>query len=317
MTTLKAVIKESPLINAVGTASFLPGVGMGRRPLSADNGTSRESQFVSFGSIDYDFLETMDIELIAGRNFSTNFPNDENENLLVNETMARSFGLKNPIGEKVRYGDEGNPNFKTIVGVVKDFHQSTLHQPIAPQIFLLNPTNYEIAVKIDGDISKGMAHIESTWKTIFPNTTFDYRFLDDALKRAYETDRTRGNIFMLFSIVTIIITFLGLFGLVAYIAQQRVKEIGIRKVLGASLSNIIVLISKDFLWLVLVAAIPAFFTAYYFIDTWLQDFAFRATVKPQIFGLVLLFLMGLTFLVTSLHAIRAVRLNPAETLKSE
>ena len=317
MTALKETIKESPLIDAVGTASFLPGVGMGRRPLSADNGTSRESQFVNFGRIDYDFLETMDIKLIAGRNFSIAHPSDEEENLLVNEAMVKSFGLKNPIGEKVRYGDAGNPNFKTIIGVVKDFHQSTLHQPIAPQMFLLNPFNYEIVVKIDGDVSKGMVHLEKAWGTIFPTAVFNYRFLDDALQRAYVTDQTRGNIFVLFSILTIVITFLGLFGLVAYIAQQRVKEIGIRKVLGASLNNIVWLIAKDFLWLVLLAAIPAFLIAYYFIDIWLQDFAFRTTINPLIFGLVLVVLLSLTFLVTSLHAIKTALLNPSRTLKSE
>lgn len=314
---LKSTLKQSPLISTVGTASFLPGVGMMRRPLSADNGTSRASQFVNFGSIDYDFLETMEIEIVKGRNFSMDYPSDENDNLLVNESMVKSFGLKNPIGEKVRYGDAGNPNFKTIIGVVKDFHQTTLHQPIGSQMFLLSPANYEIAVKIDGDISKGMTYLEETWASIFPNAAFDYRFLDAALQNAYTTDQIRGNIFMLFSVLTIIITFLGLFGLVAYIAQQRVKEIGIRKVLGANLGNIVFLISKDFLWLIFFAVLPAFLITYYLIDTWLQDFAFHTAINPFIFGIGLLFLAGLTFLITSMHAVKASRLNPADTLKSE
>ena len=317
ITTLKTVFKESPLVTAVGTASFLPGVGMGSRPLSADNGTSKASQFVHYGSIDYDFLETMGIELAAGRNFAIDYTNDVNQNILVNETMVKSFGLKNPIGEKVRFGDAGNPNFKTIIGVVKDFHQSTLHQPIAAQMFNLAPANYEIAVKIDKDIPTAIAHLEKTWTTVFPNTTFDYRFLEEDLQRAYETDQIRGNIFGLFSGLTIIITFLGLFGLVAYIAQQRVKEIGIRKVLGASLPNIALLMTKDFLWLVILAALPAFLIAYYFIDLWLQDFAFRTTINPLIFGANFLFLIVATFLITSFHAVRTAQLNPAETLKSD
>lgn len=314
---LKTAFKERPMIMSVGTASFLPGIGMGRRPLSADNGISKESQFVHYGSIDDDFLETMEIELVAGRNFSTDYPNDVDQNIIVNEAMAKSFGLKNPIGEKVRYGDANNPNFKTIIGVVNDFHQSTLHQPIAPQIFTLAPANYEIAVKIDHNIPNALYHLEEVWTSIFPNSTFDYRFLEEDLERAYETDQIRGNIFGLFSGLTIIITFLGLFGLVAYIAQQRVKEIGIRKVLGASLPNIIFLMTKDFLWLTLLAAMPAFLIAYYFIDLWLQDFAFRASLNPFVFIGVFLFLIIATFLITSLHAVRTAQMNPAETLKND
>ena len=314
---LKTTLEQSPQIASVGTASFVPGLGMSRRPISADNGTSQESQFVDFGSIDYDYLETMDIELVGGRNFSKDHPNDATEHIIINERLAKNFGLEDPVGEQIRFGDSGNPNFVTVVGVVEDFHQSTLHDDIESQMFLLSPASFNLAVKINSDITTSINYIEKSWREVFPNETFAYRFLDEDLAQAYETDQVRAKLFLLFSIITIIISFLGLFGLVAYIAAQRVKEIGIRRVLGASTWNVVFLISKDFLLLVSLAAIPAFLVAWYFIQNWLEDFAFRADMNYALFGIVLLFILFLTFITTSLHAYRSTRLNPAETLKYE
>ncbi|MEM1119604.1 MAG: ABC transporter permease [Bacteroidota bacterium] len=314
---LKEKILQQPTISKVGTSNFLPGISMARRPLSADNGTSRESQFVHFGEIDDDFFTTMDIELVAGRKFTVDNPADATDNLIVNETLARQFGLKNPVGEKVRYGDQNNPNFKMIIGVVKDFHQSSLHQAIGPQIFLRSPENYYLFVKVEGGIADGLDQIKQSWADVFPNATFDYRFLDESLQASYETDQIRGNIFLLFSLLTIFITFLGLFGLVAYTTQQRVKEIGIRKVLGANLRDLVMLVSKDFVRLTLIAATPAFLGAWYFRVHWLQDFAFRSTFNPFLLVGVLCLVVLFTLAITSLHAVRVGRLNPAETLKTE
>ncbi|MEM6319160.1 MAG: FtsX-like permease family protein [Bacteroidota bacterium] len=312
---LKTAFRQNPMVKQVGTASFLPGMGMGRRPLSADNGESRASQFVYFGDIDYDFLETMDIPLVAGRNFSTDFPADTIDHLIVNEALVKSFGLENPIGEKVRYGDKNNPNFKRIIGVVSDFHQNSLHNPIGPQMFLLARNNPSITVKVDRVDSKSMTQLEETWRTVFPNTPFDYQFLDGLLAANYEIEEIRQRIFLLFSVLTVLITFIGLFGLVAYTTQQRTKEIGIRRVLGASSWHVISLIATKFLGLVGISAIPAFFIAWYFADTWLQDFAFHTSVSPLLFIGILLSIGIFTFLITALHALRIAELNPANTLK--
>ncbi len=314
---LKEKLKQSPLIASVGTSSFLPGIGMPRRPISADGSSNRDAQFVHFGRIDYDYFATMDISLKAGRNFSLDHPNDATEHIIVNETMARQFELENPVGEKVRYGDQNNPNHVEIIGVVKDFHQSNLHDEIGPQMFLLAPNSNLIAVKVQDDIPNGIAHIEKSWNQLFPNASFAYHFLDEDIQNNYELDKIRGKIFLLFSGLTIFITFFGLFGLVAYMARQRVKEIGIRKVLGASIWNIVQLISKDFLWLVALAALPAFGIAWYFMNEWLQDFAYRTDMNYAVFGLALLFTLTLTFMVTALHAMQTGRMNPAESLKCE
>lgn len=316
-TLLKTTLAQNSIISSVGTASFVPGLGMGRRPISADNGTSKAAQFVHLGSIGYDYLKTMDIELVDGRNYSIEHPSDLSEHVIINRKLAEDFGLKKPVGERIRFGDSGNPNFKTIVGVVEDFHQSTLHNDIAAQLFLLAPTSYNLAVKTNGNTAEAIVHIEKSWKAVFPNEAFSFRFLDDDLANAYETDQVRGRIFILFSCITILIAFLGLFGLVAYIAQQRVKEIGIRRVLGASTWNVVSLISKDFLVLVSLAAIPAFIGAWYFCQQWLESFAYRTEMNYLLFGLVLIFTLVLTFTTTSLHAIRTVQLNPADTLKTE
>ncbi|MEL6925257.1 MAG: FtsX-like permease family protein, partial [Bacteroidota bacterium] len=311
---------QSPLVASVGTSGFLPGMGMGRRPISADNGTSKESQFVYFGDIDYDYLNTMDIELVAGRNYDQNQTADATDKVIVNEAFAKNFGLENPVGERIRYGDSGNPDYKTIIGVVSDFHQSTLHDAIGSQLLLLSPASFHLAVKLQpgsGGLTAAVAHLEESWKAVFPNEVFAYRFLEEDLAQAYETDQIRGRIFLLFSLVTVLIAFLGLFGLVAYIARQRVKEIGIRRVLGASSWNVVAMLSKDFIWLVALAALPAFALAWYFIDNWLEAFAFRVDMNYVLYGSVLLAVLVLVFVTTSLHALRVAGLNPAETLKYE
>ncbi|MFT4973307.1 MAG: putative ABC transport system permease protein, partial [Saprospiraceae bacterium] len=294
-----------------------PGVGMFRRPFSADGSDDLEVQFVYYGDVDYDYFETMEMEIIAGRNFSTEHADDAETKILVNETFGRQFGLNNLIGQKIRFGDKNNPDFVTVIGVVKDFHQSNLHDPIAGQAFILSPSSYNLAVKIDHNIPEALAHIEKSWAQVFPAEALDYRFMDDVLQEGYETDQIRGRIFLLLSVLTILITFLGLFGLASYMVSQRIKEIGIRRVLGATLSNVVTMVAKDFLILVALAALPAFGLAWYFINEWLQDFAYQTEINYVIFGLVLLGTFVLTLGVTGLHAVRATGVNPAESLKNE
>lgn len=314
---LKDALLKSPLISSIGVSTFLPGAYMPRRPISADAGSSTESQMTCFGSVDYDFFKTMEIELLEGRYFSAEYPNDGTKNVIVNKAFGESFGLDNLIGEKIRYGDKDNPNFMQIIGVVENFHQSSLHDEIAPQIFNYQPSAFNLSMKLDNDITEGIAHIQETWATVFPNIPLEYRFLDNDIQTAYELDKIRGKIFMLFSFITILIAFIGLFGLSAYMTNQRRKEIGIRKVMGASSWNLVLLFGKDFLLLVLLAALPAFFTAWYFINGWLEEFAYRVEMNYILFALVLALTLLLTFLTTSIHATRSAQLNPAKTLKND
>lgn len=315
--TLKNTLLQSPYVLSAGSSSFTPGTGnMRRGPVSAEGSDGPVQKFAHIGRIDYDFLATMDISVVSGRNFSQDFPGDTSQAVIINEQFVHDFDLKDPLGKKIRFGSKDNPNFFQVVGVIKDFHQSSLHNPVEPQMFLLKPSN-QLAIRIGQDIAAGMRDIEKSWTQIFPNTSFAYHFLDDELQTAYEADRIRGKVFFSLSMLTIFISFLGLFELAAYLAKQRVKEIGIRKILGAGLGEMVLLMTRDFLWLVVVAAVPAFIVAWYMIRQWLENFAFRTEMDYPLFGLVLVFTLLLTFVVTGLHAIRTAQLNPAETLKNE
>jgi len=314
--SLKNSLLQNPDILGVGTSSFTPGnSGMFRRPIAIDGSPNQEQQFVYSGYIDEDFFEIMDIDMSLGRSFSSNSPGDSS-NILVNEALVRAFELKEPIGDKLRLGGKGNPNFYTIIGVVKDFHQSSLYTPIESQIFILQQPE-QVYAKIGKDIPKSLQYIEQSWAKVFPNESFTFSFIEDEIQDGYMSDQIRGKVFFLLAVFTIFIAFLGLFGLASYLATQRIKEIGIRKVLGASVNNLVFLITRDFIILTLLAALPAFALAWYTIDQWLVNFAFRIDINYTLFGLSLVFTLLLTFATTGLHAWRAARVNPLKNLRYE
>jgi putative ABC transport system permease protein len=201
--------------------------------------------------------------------------------------------------------------------VIADFHQSSLHRPIEPQVFLLASVSPHVVVKVGGDLPAALAFLEKTWRETLPDAPFHYRFLDEELQDGYKADQVRGRVFLAFSLVTLGISFLGLFGLAAYLAGQRTREVGIRKVLGGGTAHLVLLLTRDFLVLVFVAAVPAFGVAWYTLRRWLENFAYRAEMNYLLFGLVLAFTLLLTLAVTGLHAFRTAQLNPADTLKHE
>lgn len=313
----KNTLLESPEILSVSGASFTPGVsGMIRRPVSVETPKGPEQKFIRSGRIDDQFLKTMGISLLEGRNFSTNFPTDTTESVLINETWKKQFQLTNPIGTKIRLGDQNNPHFFRVIGVISDFHQSSLHTLIEPQMFRLN-TSSELVVKVGTDLPKAIKHISTKWKAIFPNTPFEYTFLDEGLETIYEQDQVRGKIFFAFSLISIFITFMGLFGLTSQIATQRAKEIGIRKVLGAETQDIIFLMGRDFIAWVGIAALPASIFAWYIIKQWLQNFAYQTPINYLLFIGIVLLILVFTLSVTSWYAIKTSNIRPAESLKND
>lgn len=316
---MKNALLSQPNIQAVTTCNFTPGIGgMIRRPVSADSQIDQEPQIAHVGYVDYDYFSTMDVKLLSGRNFSPDFPGDQQNSLIINEACIRNFGLEPPIiGQKIRWGSQGNPHFYQVIGVVKDFHQNSLHSPIESQLFSLRPTSPQLTIKVDQDLAKGIEQAKASWSTVFPDKPFNYQFLDELLATRYEADQRRGKIFFSFSILTIFIAFLGLFGLASYLARQRTKEIGIRKVFGAGFWNILVLMTRHFFLLVIVAALPAFAIAWYVVQKWLENFAFQVEMDYFLFGLVLVFTLLLTLLTTGFHAVRVSKINPAKTLKYE
>jgi len=267
---------------------------------------------------DEDFISTYGIKMVAGRNFSKDFGTDTSS-FLINESAVKALGLKSnetAIGKQFKYGDRKG----TIVGVFNDFNFESLHQRIIPLVlYEYTPAdNYgNISVKTSGNVPAALAQVEKTWKKYLPEIPYEYKFLDDRYAKLYDSENKQSSLFTIFSCIAIFIACLGLFGLSAFTITQRVKEIGIRKVLGASTGSIVELISKDFLVLVVIAAIVAFPVAWYAMDHWLQDFAYRIRIGWGVFVIAGIIALLIAFATIGLQAAKAARSNPVKNLRSE
>jgi putative ABC transport system permease protein len=273
-------------------------------------------------NIDEDFIDTMGMEIVQGRGFSREF--NETRNVIINESTIKEFGWNEPVGMKIRYlGEEDEPVGEyTIVGVVKDFHYNSLHSPINSFVLLGVPANQRnfanLQIKIKPDnIGETLGAIEQKWKEFNPKEPMSYYFLDDKLDEMYGNEKTSGQIFSIFSLLAIVIACIGLFGLSAYMAELRTKEIGIRKVLGSTSSKIVVLLSKDFARLVALAFVIAVPIAYYAMTRWLQNFAFRSPVQVWIFLLSGMAAVLIAQLTISFQALKAANTDPADALRFE
>ncbi len=266
--------------------------------------------------IDYDFLPAYDLKLVAGRNFSKEFPTDRKA-VLLNERAVEMFGFKNAedaLNAKLRRGDT-----LTVVGVVSNYHQQGLQKAIDPMMILLIPnmSNYYSLKMSTGDLRTSIASIEKTWNKYFPADPFNYFFLDDSFNNQYKADTRFGAVFGLFAGLAIIIACFGLLGLSAYNVLQRTKEIGIRKVLGASVNSLLVLLSKEFLLLVLVSLFVAIPVTWWVMNNWLQDFAYRIHIEWWVFVLAGFIAIMIALLTTGLQALKASVVNPAKSLRTE
>lgn len=317
-------LKQMPEISSVGTASSSPGLGIGKLLLKVeDNEGKLVDRGVDLYAADYDFVSTLGMKVVTGRDFSREFPSDTTFGALVNESMVKRMSWENPIGKKFVFSD-GNPdtpdNERTVVGVVKDYHQNSLYDPIEPLMILMAPRNGFVFVRTEeGDVRKSLAAIESAWKEIFPTYTFEYDFLDADFNSQYKADEKRSQIFTAFSGLTIVIACLGLLGLAAFTTEQRTKEIGVRKVIGASVQNLVVLISREFFLLVGIGMIVAFPLAWFFTNDWLQNFAYRIELKGEwpTFILSALLAFIITLMTVGFHVVRAASANPVKSLRDE
>jgi len=272
--------------------------------------------------IDQDFVRTMGLKIVDGRGFSKEF-NDE-RNIIINESTIKEFGWNDPIGMKVTLlGDEEDQTGEyTIVGVVKDFHYDSLHKDIDSFVLMSYPKEQRIFTNINirvgpENIPETVGAIREKWAQFSPQQPFSYFFLEDRLNNLYSNERTSGQLFNIFSVLAIVIACVGLFGLSAFIAAQRTKEIGIRKVLGSTGSRIVVLLSKDFAKLVLFAFIIAVPLSYYVMTQWLQNFAYRTDIQFWIFLLAGMAAVLVAQLTISFQALKAANIHPAEALRFE
>ncbi len=314
---LKSKLNQDPTFSSVATSSTVPGRGFSKNLMAVEtNEGVMESYGVDFYAIDYDYLKTLDINIVEGRNISSQYVTDTASSVLVNEAMVRRLGWENPIGKKFQF-DQDSTVFHTVVGVVEDFHQRSLYDPIEALLFIPNLNNGNALIKIDGNVTAGLTALERYWAEVNPNLPFEYSFLDEDFMELYESDQLRGRLFLGFSFIMIIISCLGLLGLASFIAEQRTKEVSIRKVLGANVVGLVALLIKDFLLLVVLGAVPAFGLAYYFMTDWLGSFEYHVDLNVMIFITVLLVIAGITVLTTGYHALKAATSNPANNLKFE
>jgi putative ABC transport system permease protein len=267
--------------------------------------------------IDYDYIKTLGMEIIKGRNFSKEFGSDSTA-IIINETAAKVLGYDDPVGKKI-YSSFGDSLVSyNIIGVVKNFHFESLRQPVAPLMFKLGDRIGATAFKVNtADIKNLVSKVEDKWKTMASGLPFSYQFLDEAFDNMYKVEQRTGELGLTFAIIAILIACLGLFGLATYMAEQRVKEIGVRKVLGASVAGITAMLSKDFLKLVLIAAVFAFPLAWWAMNKWLQDFAFRIEIGWPVFVVAGVIALLIALLTVSSQAIKAALSNPVKSLRTE
>lgn len=271
-------------------------------------------------SIDNDYIPTLGMEILKGRNFSKEYSTDSN-GVIINETAARLFGYQNPIGKKIwKLVDinSGTTKNYTVIGVVKNFHFASLRENIGALCMVLDKSTDAVSFRLSADNIAGIIkNVEAVWKKLSPGEAFTYSFLNEDFNAMYASEQRTGKIFMVFAVLAIFIACLGLLGLATYAAEQRTKEIGIRKVLGASVSNIAGMLSKDFLKLVIIAAIITFPVAGWVMNRWLQDFAYRITISWWIFFAAGLVAVLIALIIVSFQAIKAAVLNPVKSLRTE
>jgi len=303
-----------PQIAGVATSNAKPGEGISKNLISVETEEQGDvEKGVNMFFADYDLAEVLGFRLLEGRNFDRQYATDTAA-ALVNEAMVARMGWDHPLGKKFTFNGEDAPQYE-VIGVIQDYHQNSLYDPIEPLAVFFGENNRQLQVKIRGDqIPEAIAALESSWKEVNPGKPMEYTFLDQDFDEQYVADVKRGQIFTIFSGLTIAIACLGLLGLAAYTTQQREKEIGIRKVVGASVPNILLLIYKDFFVLIGVAVLLAFPAAYFFMNNWLDSFAYHTQPQPLSFLASALLTIAITILAVSFHTLRAATSNPVRSL---
>ncbi|OQP62736.1 cell division protein FtsX [Niastella vici] len=321
--TFRDEVVKFPGVENATIADYLPTNGWRNdNPVFADP-TLDQKNAVSMQTWDVDdqYIPTLGMELVAGRNFSKEFPTDSS-GIIINEVAAKMYGFSDPIGKNLYFiSDLNNPkNVSTlhIIGIVKNFNFSSLRQQVTPLSLLLGQHPGNIALRVHStDIHRLVAQIERKYKAMVPGEPFNYSFMNEDFNNIYRTEQRMGIIAISFSALAILIACLGLFGLAAYAAEQRTKEIGIRKVLGATVSHITAMLSKDFLKLVVIAALIAFPLAWWVMHTWLQDFAYRTNISWWVFVMAGALAALIAVVTVSFQTIKAAIANPVAALKNE
>jgi len=314
----KSKISQSPYIISATRSSHLPFyVGSNSGGLNWLGKDNDDDVLIGFERADWDYLETMQMELADGRFFEEGYSTDSSA-VVLNESAIKTMGIENPIGKWISFGDEESDRF-TIVGILKDFHFLPFNHKIEPLSIFFGPENCTFTlIKIDGqNTEEAIAHIEETWNNFLPEFPFEYRFLDDYYGRIYSDETQLARLLKYFAILAVIISCLGLFGLASFTAEQRTKEIGIRKVLGSSIAKIILLQQKEFLWIVVVANLISWPATWYFMKDWLDGWAYKINLSIMFFVIAGALSLLITFLTVFIMSYRAAIKNPVDAIKYE
>ena len=311
--TVKNELLKGNSVVSVSATTFYPGQTW-RQNFWKEGQPEDTYPQVRWISVDHDFIKTMGIELKEGRDFSLDFASDVNKAYILNETAVRELGLNSPLGKAFEIVERGK-----IIGVVKDFHFLSLHSEIEPVVLVLYPEGFnQFAVRIRSEnIPETLSFLEETWNSLAVEQAFEYRFLDQEFDALYKSEMRLEKIFTWVSILSVLIACLGLFGLASYAVERRTKEIGIRKVLGASSSRLIWLLSREFTLWVLLANVFAWPVAYFIMQQWLKNFAYRAPLGLWIFLLSGFLALGIAVLTVFIQSYRAAISDPVNTLRYE
>ena len=323
---IKQQLLQNPLIESVATASNPIGnnnIGGSSYEIETDGTTLQRANKAQSFQIDEDFIPALQIKLAAGRNFSTTMLTDKDHAVIVNQTLASDAGWKDPIGKRIQLGKDslGNPAMYEVAGVVKDFNIYSLQHKIEPLILQLPPhvnDKDNMYVRLSkSNLKAALAFSAAVYKKYDAVNPFEYNFLDQNFAKQYEAEQMQGNLLMIFTVLAISIACLGLFGLVTFTAEQRRKEIGIRKVLGSSVAGIVMLLAKDLLKLIVVAIAIATPIAWLAMSKWLQDFEYKAPIAWWVFAVAGMLALLIAFFTVSFKAIKAAIANPVKSLRTE
>lgn len=325
---LRTELTRNPTMLGMATSSSIPGGG--RSNIASAGGgisivgeTLVDQSTIYTTNIDEYFFPTMGVKMKAGRNFSDNWEAEES-NVIINEALLTKLGFADGpeavLNKRLRFGNESSDRIYNIIGVATNYNRRSLKDEIEPTVYFVGYDGFttNIVIKLSSeDLNATLKGVEENWQKIFPETPFEYNFMDQKFEEAYREDQQFGSLFGTFSILAMTIAGLGLFGLSSFIAMQRSKEIGVRKVLGASVANIVRLISKDFLNLVLVSFLLGSPLVYLIMDNWLNNYAFRIDMPVWVLPVAGITLLLITFLTVGYQTARAAQANPVDTLRSE
>ena len=317
MRLMKERLADNPDIVNSTLTNVQMGNGSPKTIFNMETSEGMSQRGVNFAVVDHDFTETLGIDVLEGRDFSSDLIGDTITGVIVNKTLAERLGWEDPLGKRVLLGDGEQIN-GTVIGLVKDYHQTGMYNAVESIMLLYRLDGPIMYVKLDANnVSGGIETLRRIWEEVFPGKEFEYAFLSDNFLEQFGSDRNRSTIFFVFTILIIIIACLGLFGLASYTVERRTREIGVRKVFGASENRVLGMISFEFLILMIIALVIATPVVIILMRAWLQNYVYSISIGPLVFIWTVLLTLIATAATISYQALKAARTDPAEAMRME